>query len=191
MLNDNARVRPRRSATKPKKIPPMAAAMSVIDITRPAMPDVMCRSRCAAGMTMEYSMTSMLSSIHPKDAAMSALRRAGSFARVQKPAPIPSTCVMYLPACLCRLVVRRCLWHGCGFGAVIQRLTSGAGGCCTGSGRAAGLSWRRGLRRCGRLGQYRAIAVHLPLNTVEELLLCAFDLELTITQILEVCMIIC
>src|SRR5271156_6533038 len=84
MLMERARVRPRRSATKPKKIPPMAAAISVSDMMPPATPADMCSSFCAAGITIEYSITSMLSSIQPSDAARRALRRAGSAASCQK-----------------------------------------------------------------------------------------------------------
>jgi hypothetical protein len=65
----SARTRPKRSANQPKPTPPMAAETSVIDIIAPLIAADRCISRCTCPSTSAYNITSMLSSIHPSDAA--------------------------------------------------------------------------------------------------------------------------
>src|SRR5260370_26318565 len=159
MVGERAGVGPSRSATKPKKMPPAAAVINVRDMMPPATPADMCRSFCGAGMTIEYSITSMRSSIQPSDAANGALRRAGWAASCQK-----------LGDCGVKISARDIS----SFRAALRLLNR----CRTWS--------RRRLCRCsrnwsfGRVDQDWPITRHRPLDAIEELALCALDLELAI-----------
>ena len=62
----SARVRPNRSATTPKTMPPTAEASSVSDPSRPAVGLSMPRSPMSDASTSAYSITSNESSIHPR-----------------------------------------------------------------------------------------------------------------------------
>src|SRR4051812_10982690 len=74
MLSISARLRPMRSATKPKSRPPMPEATSVSVLSSPACFCVMPRSRITCTSTSEYSITSKASSIQPSAAATSVRR---------------------------------------------------------------------------------------------------------------------
>src|SRR5579864_308792 len=77
----SARVRPMRSASTPKKNPPIAEAPSVRELSRPAVRVLMPNSWMRYARTSEYSMTSMASSIQPRPPAIRDLRSAGEMSR--------------------------------------------------------------------------------------------------------------
>ncbi len=72
----SARVRPTRSARNPNSSPPIAEARSVSEFSRPALPLSIPRSRIRCASTIEYSITSIASSIQPSPPATSERRSA-------------------------------------------------------------------------------------------------------------------
>src|ERR1035437_3357589 len=74
MLSIKARLRPMRSARKPKSMPPMPEARSVSVYRRPEVAFDMPRSRMTWVSTSAYSIASKASSIQPRAAASSVRR---------------------------------------------------------------------------------------------------------------------
>jgi hypothetical protein len=72
----SARVRPILSARRPKLSPPIAEANRVRELRRPACGLLIPRCATRSARTIEYSITSMASSIHPRPPAMRDRRSA-------------------------------------------------------------------------------------------------------------------
>jgi len=76
MLALNIRRRPSRSARTPKTRPPTADAINVSAFKSPAVVRLMPNARINVASTIEYSITSNASSIHPRAAAITTRRCA-------------------------------------------------------------------------------------------------------------------